>query len=262
MNDNDEARVASRLRRRNLWWYLGMSVHLAATGAILSAAADGAVQPLGLATGTIVLAAASPALAAWLEWREPIWSRPASWLRRALGVLIPQTVAFGITGGVVLSGFAWPVRVAGPLLLMMVQLGCVVLASRAMRYPLTPELGRMPVEVAVKIRSSDNAPAVASQHDVRLTEQEIVTTVRPNFSSSAMQRIALEAVTSVVARPGRPQDSPWFKLSDGLEFFITPGHVVEVEYRGGTAVLPVYDAIAFAEVVQARLESMHENPLR
>jgi hypothetical protein len=216
----------------------------------------GVVLPVGSAIGVVALAVSSPFLFVWLEHRGAIRSWPARWLRRALGVSIPPAFAFGITSSAMLTGVAWPVRMACPLLLVLAQAGCVTLASRAVRFPLTRELGWMGVEVEVKIRSSDNLPAMASQHVVRLTEEAITTTVRPSILYCVMTHIPLDAVKSVTARPARPQDSPWIRLPDGGEYFVTPGDVVEVKYRGGSAVLPVYDAAAFTEVIRTRLESM------
>jgi hypothetical protein len=259
MDERDKIRISGRLRRRNLWLGVGLAIHLAATVASIRAAVGGMVLPVSDAVGVVALSISTPFLLVWFERRTAIWNRPARWLRRALGVLAPHGVAIGITTGAILTGFAWPVRVACPLLLVLVQAGCVTLASRAVRYPLTPELGRMRVEVEAKIRSTDNLPALASPHDVRLTNEEIIITVRPSISYCVMPRISLDAVTSAAARPALPQDSPWIRIPEGGEYFVTSGDVVEVKCRSGSAVLPVYDAAAFTEVLRSRLETMRSD---
>lgn len=255
MGDRDGVMIRGRLRRRNLWLGIGLSIHAAGTVVILLAVVDNIVRPMAVAAATVVLAVLPPLLAVWFERRTMIRDRPAQWLRRAAGVTIPHAVAFGLTTSTMLAQLPWPVRVSAPLLLVVAQAGCVTLASRAVRYPLTPELGGMRVEVEVKIRSAENGPVWASQHDVRLTEKEIITTVRPGISYGLMTSIPLETVTSVVSRSAHPRDSPWYRLPDGTEYPVIAGEVLDVRYPGGSAVLPVYDAAAFAEVIRSRLES-------
>jgi hypothetical protein len=142
--------------------------------------------------------------------------------------------------------------------LLLVELGCVVLAGRAVRYPLAPELGVMNVEVSVGIRSSQvGVPDWALPDEVRLTDREILAIVQPSPTAAFGRRIELADVVGVSARQARPQDNPWLTLEYGREYVVPAGDVVvEVRSRRGDMVLPVRDAVTFAEVIRSRIAAV------
>lgn len=92
-----------------------------------------------------------------------------------------------------------------------------------------------------------------------MTDQAIITTVRPNFSWKAMICIPLNDVVAVDARPGMPQDNPWIKIDDDLALDVPPGDVVAIRHRHGIRVLPVYDAAAFAVVIRVRASKVRSS---
>jgi hypothetical protein len=136
---------------------------------------------------------------------------------------------------------------------LLIQVGPTALATRTLRRPLTPELGETSVEVLVNVRSNREVPRWLEYDDVRLTDQEIITTVRPNFSWKGVICIPLVDVVAVDVRPGTPRDNPWIRLDDDLAYDVPPGDVVAIHHRRGIRVLPGYDAAAFADVIRVRV---------
>jgi hypothetical protein len=253
----DPGRGASaRLRRARLWLDSAIGVHVLTLVAINLLVGAGYVQPAMTAAAATVLATGPLLVLLWYEGRHPSDSRPACWPARALVAALPQSAASGLVGGGLLGetvGAPWQQGVLLACVTLLVQVGPAVLAGRMLRRPLTPELGETSIEVLVKIRSSRGVPGWLEHGDVRLTDQAIITTVRPNMSWKAVICIRLADVAAVDARPGTSEDSPWITLGEGLAYDVPPGDVVVIRHRHGTRVLPVHDAAAFADVVRLRV---------
>jgi hypothetical protein len=248
-------RASARLRRARLWLDSAIGLHVLTLVAINFLVGSGYVQPAANAAVAIVLATAPLLVLLWYEGRERSDSRPACWPARALVTSLPQSAASGLVGGGLLGETVvapWQQGVLLACATLLVQVGPAVLASRILRRPLTPELGETSVEVLVKIRSNRGVPGWLEHDDVRLTDEAIITTVRPNMSWKAVICIRLSDVAAVDARPGTSEDNPWITLGEGLGYDVPPGDVVVIHHRHGARVLPVHDAAAFADVIRLR----------
>ncbi|GAA0925132.1 hypothetical protein GCM10009559_09780 [Pseudonocardia zijingensis] len=247
------ARVRSRLRRTRLWLTWAQVVHGGSFVFVVLALVDGAVPPVGaMAAGALLVA---PLVAfALQERRAPSRRRPAIWPRRGLLVVLPHAAVFGIVVAVRSEPASppWGQALLFAGLLLVVEFGAIWRASRVLRFPLTPELGEMDVEILVEIRS-DAAwqPAWLSQHDVRMTDDALIITVRPTPKFGYAARIDLADVTGVLVRPAADREGPWFVV-DGYTFWPPAGDVVVIRHGSGSTVLPVHEPEAFAAVVRSR----------
>ncbi len=189
------------------------------------------------------------------EFWWPSRCRPVVWPRRSIAVSLAQALVLGV-GSVLLlhpdlPGGALAALVAAPLL----QVGPAILASRALRFPLTPELGATDVEVQAKIRSAQpGIPDWLSNDEVTLSEWELLVKLRPSASSAFLVRILLLDIEDVSARCAVPEDSPWITTADGRVYIVPTDDVVVVEHRDGTLVLPVGQAEEFAATARARID--------
>lgn len=252
MNDSG---ATARVRRARLWLDSAIAVHLLTLVAINFLVGSGYVQPAAKAAVASALGTGPLLMLLWYERRHPSDDRPACWPARAFATSLPQAAASGLAGGELLGETVlapWQHGVLIACATLLAQVGPASVASRTLRRPLTPELGATSVEVLARIRSKRGVPGWLEYDDVRLTDQAIITTVRPNFSWKAVICIPLIEVRSVDARPGTPQDNPWIELDDDLAYDVPPGDVVVIRHGHGTQVLPVHDAAAFADVVRLR----------
>ncbi|GAA5129356.1 hypothetical protein [Pseudonocardia adelaidensis] len=257
---DDERRVRARLRRARgflaaAWFVHGTTLVIAALAVV-----TGVVRPLPLALAVVVFAAVP--LGALIRWErtEPSARRPAGWVRRAVGVALPHQVGFGLAAATLWErqvpvGLAWLVFAAVP---MSVELTAVALASRAMRRPLTADLGRMEVEVLAKIRSSDSRiPAMFSNDDVVITDKALVITVRPDLTWKFVETIDLADIAEIDVRPATAGER-WLVTEDGRVYATPPGNVVRVVHRSGVRSIPVEDPSGFASVLGARIDVFRE----
>jgi hypothetical protein len=254
MNDSSR-RASARVRRARLWLDSAITAHVLTLLAINVLVGSGYVQPAARAAAVGLLATGPLLMLLWHERRHPSDNRPACWPARALATSLPQAVASGMAGSGLLGASVlapWQQGVLIGCATLLVQVGPAVLASLTLLRPLTPELGETSVEVVVNVRSDRGVPRWLEYDDVRLTDKEIITMVRPNFSWKAVICIPLIDVVAVDARPGTPEDNPWIRLDDDLAYAVPPGDVVAIRHRHGTRVLPVYDAATFADVIRIR----------
>ncbi len=180
---NSHARlISSRIRQQWFWLGLAIALHVAAMFVVLTSVVAGRVAPVeAVAAAALVIGA--PITCVWLERRDAVRRRPARWLRRAMGVVVPSAVAVGLASGAVTDGRGQALPAVG---LVVAQLACVVLAARALRHPVRAELGEMAVEVIAKVRSDYQSatPTWALQDEVRLTDREFVAVLRPGPASA------------------------------------------------------------------------------
>ena len=254
MNDST-GQATARVRRARLWLGTAVVVHVITLVAINGLAGLGYVRPAPMAGVVSVLAAGPLLVLLWYERRDPSDDRPACWPARAVATSLPQAAASGMVGShligeTVLAG--WPLSAVLACATLSVQVGPAVLASRTLRCPLTPELGETDVEVLARVRSSRGVPRWLEYDDVRVTDQHVIATIRPNMSWKGVLCIPLVDVVSVDVRPGTPQDSPWIRLEGEFAYDVPAGDVVVIHHRCGTQVLPVYDAAAVADLIRVR----------
>jgi hypothetical protein len=246
-----------RLRRARAWLGAAFFIHGATFVFVLFAIVDGSIRPIAAAFVAGGLAITSWALLLWWERRSPTARRPAHWLRRATMVVLLHAVAFGIAAGSTLDRTSLPAWETVALIAcvpLIIELVVVGLASRALRYPLSADLGEMNVEVLVKIRSSERwQPSWIAHDEVRLTDDSIVITVRPDAKFAFVAQIAFVDVVDVGIRRTLPADGPWFVIDGGSMFWPPPGDVVVIRHRHGEQLLPVYEPVGFAEVLRTRV---------
>ncbi len=249
----------SRLRRAHAWLCTTLFLRCTTFVFVVFAVAGGSIRPTGAAVAAAVLAVMSLAVLLWLERREPVAKRPARWLRRGSAVIPPHAVAFGVAAAALYGGgepLAWWQAVQFACAGLVVELMSVALASRALRWPLSAELGEMDVEVQVKVRSSAEwLPVWLSHDDVTLTEDALITTLRPGGKWAFMERIRLADIVDVDTRQTTAEDGPWFVVDEGQMFWPPAGQAVVITHRLGTRLLPVHDAERFALVLRARMQA-------
>jgi hypothetical protein len=258
------SQVRSRRRRAQIWLAIAYFVHGSTLVLVLLMAAGGSIRPVGAAIVAAVLEVAPLILLLRWERRTPSAGRPAQWVRRGLVAVLSNAVAVSIaahaltTNGGLAAPWLWAVLAAVGVLTA--ELTGIGVASRALRYPLTSELGEMDVEVLVKIRSERREQAAwLSSHDARVDDDALIITVRPDFTWAYASRVALVDVVEIrVSRTGS-KDGPWFE-TDGHVCWAPPGDVVVIIHRSGTWVLPVYDAQGFADVLHARIRRVAGEP--
>jgi hypothetical protein len=256
-------RASARVRRARHWLDSAIVAHVLTLVTINVLVGSGYVQPAVTAAVVMVLATGPLLLLMRYERRHPSDDRPACWPARALATSLPQAVASGMVGAglVGLTVLApWEQGMLLACATVSVQVSPAVLASRTLRRRLTPELGETGVEILVKIRSNRGVARWLENDDVRLTDQEIITTVRPNFSWKGVICIALIDVVEVEARPGTSQDNPWFRLDEDFTCDVPPGDVVVIRHRRGTQVLPTYEAAALADLIRLRAAKLQSPP--
>jgi hypothetical protein len=247
--------VRKRHLRAGLWLVCAIAVHVAVMVAgFFVIVGRAGVSPIQ-ATVAATMAVAPLLILLITEFRWPSRSRPVVWPRRSIAISLAQALVLGV--GTVplpqpdLSGGALAALVAAPLL----QVGPAILASRALRFPLTPELGATDVEVQARIRSHQpGIPDWLSQDEVTLNEWELLVKLRPSVSSAFLVRIPLLDIEDVSARSAVPQDSPWITVAKSHVYVVPAGDVVVVQRRDGTLVLPVRLAEEFAATARARVD--------
>lgn len=252
-----QARIRSRTRRARIWLTAAQVVHGSTFVFVVLVLVAGSV-PTGAAVVAGVLVAVAPVLLARWERRAPSRGRPAIWPRRGLAIVLPHAAAFGIAAGARSepTSLPWSQVLLFAAALMVVEGGAICLASRALRFPLTPEIGEMDVEVLVRIRPVATwLPAWLSNDDVRMTGDALVVTVRPSPTCAYATRIALADVTDVAVRPTGDREEPWLVV-DGHRLWPPAGEAVVIIRRSGATMLPVHRPGAFAEVVRARIEAL------
>jgi hypothetical protein len=253
-----QARVRSRLRCSRVWLTAAQLVHGSTFVFVVLAVIDGLMPTTGAAIAA-ALAVGSLVVLGWWERRAPSSGRPAMWPRRGLGVVLPHAAAFGIAAEARTEMTAvppWSQVLLFACALLVFEGGAVCQASWVLRFPLTPELGEMDVEVLVKIRSVIGwMPAWLSHDDVRLTGDSLVISVRPNSTWTYVVRIDLLDVTDVVVRSTTSWGGPWLVV-DGHRFWPAVGDAVVITHRSGTTLLPVDRPDAFAAVVRSRLKKL------
>lgn len=179
-----------------------------------------------------------------------------------MAVVPVHAVGVGIAVGDLLApaGMAmWSAVASIAAVVSAVELLPVVLAVRAVRRPLSADLGEIDVEIQVKIRSGGrrSTPWLA-QDDVRLTDEQLIITARPGPRWGYVRIIDLTDVRAVEVRPTREGDGSWFSTGDGHTHPPPPGDVVVIDHRRGVQILPVFEPKGFAEVLRARVErSVH-----
>jgi hypothetical protein len=245
-----------RLRRSRVLLLIAAFVHGTTFVIAVLAVVAGEVRPLVSALAVAVLVVGPPV--ALIRWERTASSstRPAMWVRRAVGVAVPHQVGFALAATAhwelrTPSAAQWGVLAATPLT---AELLAVALASRALRKPFTSELGGMEVDVLAKIRSSNpRVPAFLSNDEAVLTGTALVITVRPNLKRKFVETIALRDVVDVDVCPGTTGE-PWFFTEDDRTHPTPPGDVVRVVHRSGVRSIPVEDPTGFANVLRARVE--------
>jgi hypothetical protein len=253
-----QARVRSRLRRSRVWLAAAHLVHGSTFVFVVLAVIDGSMPTTGAAIAA-ALAVGALIMLAWWERRSPSSGRPAMWPRRGLGIVLPHAAAFGIAADArteLIPGPPWSQVLLFACALLVVEGGAICQASRALRFPLTPELGEMDVEVLVKIRSvAEWQPAWLSHHDVRMTGDALLITVRPNPKWKYIVQVDLLDVTDVVVHSTASWSGPWFVI-DGHSFWPPGGDAVAITHRSGTTLLPVHRPDGFADVVRSRIQKL------
>lgn len=173
--------------------------------------------------------------------------------------MLPHAVAFGIAAGALYEGAAppawWQVAMFACAVLV-IELVAIAFASRALRWPLSADLGETDVEVQVNVRSSAEwLPVWLSNDNVTLTEDSLITTLRPGGKWAFVERIGLADIADVDTRQTTAQDGPWFVTDGGRMFWPPAGQAVVITHRLGTRLLPVHDAERFAVVLRARVHA-------
>lgn len=242
----------ARARRAYAWLAAAFFVHCTLIVYVGLSAGGGSVRPLAAAVAAVVLTAAPLALLVWRERRDPSTSRPARWTSRAIGIVPVHAVGVGIATA---GSTGWSAVCLVALVVSAVELLPVVLAGRCLRRPLSADLGELDVEIQVKIRPTGHwMPSWLSQHDVRLTEELLIVTVRPGPRWGYARSIALAEIRAVDVRPAKAQDCSWFSSpEDSIALPTPPGDIVVVSHRHGVQLLPVELPARFAEVVRARV---------
>jgi hypothetical protein len=247
----------NRWRRARGWLSAAFFTHGATFVFVLCAAAGGSIRPTGLALAAAALAVVPLVLLLWWERRAPTAKRPARWVPRSVAIVLPHAVGFGIAAAALLdrpSPPGWGAVVLFACATVLVELVATRFASRALRRPLSTDLGALDVEVLVKVRSSAEwLPAWVAHDEVRLTDDSIFITVRADSKHKFVERIAFDDIVDVGTRRTNPQDGPWFVTEGGPTFWPPSGDVVVITQRRGKRLLPVYEPAGFADVLRARI---------
>lgn len=249
----------ARLRRAQIWLITAFSTLGAAVVFVAAAVVDGRFGPIG-SVGVLLLVAV-PLFALFVrERRAPSVRCPARWTSRGLGVGLPAASAVGIVvaTSATAAGWSpwWAALPAGSVALIAVVVP-VVLASRALRYPLSAALGALDVDVRVPLRAAaSRLPGWLARDDVTLTRDSLIIMVRPDSKWAFAERIPLEDIRDVRTRSVTTTDGPWFTAEDGPVLWPPAGEVVVISLRNGSKVLPTYHPAGFAEVLRARVRRL------
>jgi hypothetical protein len=245
-----------RLRRARAWLGVAFFVHCTLIVYVGCSVAGGSVGPPAAAVAASVLTAVPMAVLLWRERRSSTAGQPWRWPRSGLAVVPVHAVGVGIAAGDLLAPAGMTMWTAVPSIaavVSVVELLPVVLAGRALRRPLSADLGELDVEIRVEIRSGARRWWLA-QDDVRLTDEQLIITVRPGPRWGYVRTVDLADVRAVEVRPAREEDRPWFSTDDGHVVSPPHGDVVVVGHRRGVQILPVFEPVGFGEVLRARVE--------
>jgi hypothetical protein len=255
-------RIRLRLRRARVLLAVAGFVHATTFVIAVLAVVAGEVRPLVSAVAVAVLVVGP--FVALIRWERTASSstRPAMWVRRAVGVAVPHQIGFALAATAhwdlrTPPAVQWGVFAATPLA---AELIAVALASRALRKPFTYELGQMEVDVLAKIRSPNpRVPAFLSNDEAVLTATALVITVVPNLKWKFVETIALRDIVDVDVRPGTTGE-PWLSTDDERAHPTPQGDVMRVVHRSGVRSIPVEDPKGFANVLRARIKMIQEQP--
>jgi hypothetical protein len=247
----------ARLRRAHAWLRAAFVLHCTLIVYVGCAAGGGSISPIALAVVATALTVAPLVILLWRERRSSTAARPSHWVTRGLatvpvhagGVGIASVGVFTPTGMTTWSAFLLTTAAVS-----VVELVPVVLANRALRRPLSADLGEIDIEIFVKIRSSVPwLPSWLSHDDVRLTDEALIITVRPGPTWGYARCIGLDEIREVEIRRTVDQDGAWFSVADGPVLWPPAGDVVVIHHRLGVQILPVDEPAGFAEVLEARV---------
>jgi hypothetical protein len=243
---------SARLRRARTWLGAAFFVHCSLIVYVGCSAAGGSIRPIAAAVAAPVLAVTPLVLLVRRERRSSAAGRPSWWVMRGLATVPVHAVGVAIA----LAGTAaWTTITMIAAAVWVVELVPVVLAARALRRPLSADLGELDIEIDVKVRSSESwRPSSLAQDDVRLTDERLIITVRPGPTWGYAMSIALAAIRDVEVRQADERDGPWFTAAGGPVLMPPPGDVVAIHHGDGLQILPVFDPTGFAEVLRARVE--------
>jgi hypothetical protein len=246
------------MRRARAWLATAFFVHCTLIGYVGLSVGGGSVRPPAAAVAAVVLAVAPPAMLVWWERREPTPARPARWMRRAVGIVPAHAVGVGLASADRLGpagSTAWGAVALVAVVVTVVELLLVRAAGRCALRPLSADLGELDVEIQVKIRpAAPWMPSWLSHHDVRVTDELLIVTVRPGPRWGYAMCIPLADIRAVDVRPSDGRDVPWFTSPEnGVALSAPPGDVVVIHHRNGVRLLPVEQPAGFAEVLDARI---------
>jgi hypothetical protein len=246
------------VRRASAWLGAAFFVHCTLIVYVGLSVVGGSVRPLAAAVAVAVLAAGPLVLLVWRERRDPTAARPARWMRRGIGVVPAHAVGVGIASAdrVVPAGSAgWSAVVMVAIAVSVVELLPVLVAGRCLHRPLSADLGELDVEIQIKIRPVEPwMPWWFSHHDVRLTDELLIVTVRPGPRWAYAKHIALAEIRAVDVRRIGERDASWFSSpEDGIALTPPPGDVVVVRHQCGVQLLPVGLPAEFADVLRTRI---------
>lgn len=245
-----------RLRWAHAWVRVAFFLHCTLIVYVGCSVGGGSVRPPAAAVGAAVLAVAPLAVLLWRERRSSTAGRPSRWLGRGLATVPVHAVGVGIASADLLTlvGMStWSAVSSIAAVVSAIELLPVALAGRALRRPLSADLGEIDVEIRVKIRSAAHwAPPWLAQDDVRLTDEHLIITVRTGPTWAYAKSIALADVRGVEVRRTDEQDGPWFSTEGGHVLWPPPGDVVVIDHGRGVQVLPVFDPAGFGEVLRVR----------
>lgn len=245
-----------------MWLGVAFFVHCTLIVYVGCSVAGGSIGPPAAAVAAAVLTAAPMAVLLWRERRSSTAGQPWRWPASGVSAVPVHAVGVGIAAGDLLGRAGMSMWSAVPSIaavVSVVELMPVVLAARALRRPLSADLGEIDVEIQVEIRSgARRSKRWLARDDVRLTEEQLIITVRPGPRLGYMRTIDLTDVSAVEVRPAREGDGSWFSADDGHADSPPPGDVVVVDHRRGVQILPVFEPIGFAEILRVRVErAMH-----
>ncbi|MEJ3658003.1 hypothetical protein WEH80_34070 [Actinomycetes bacterium KLBMP 9759] len=247
----DPTSPAQRRRRRHRSWRAAAwAAHVATAVAVTGSAG---VDPTRFTGIVAAIGAVVPVLGlAWHERRAPTSRAPFRFRNRSVVVALAQGAAAGVVvGGAV--GWLLAPAVAGALTLP------AIAAFRALRYPLSADLGDTGVEIRLRMRPVGSQPAWTNLNSVTLTSKEIIVRAQPGPTRAYQEHIPLDAVLDVEVRPTVPDDDPWFALED-FRLPTPAGDVVVVRHTDGRRILPVLHAADFGAVARARALAASPTP--